>query len=116
MFILLGFSGKIAHIAATLLPVTRDHVRPLWTKQKQRAFGKLPKWLQKRPAVTLFNTNTGTTVYTEASNVDLGAVLLQRKDGAKMMIAYTCGTLSPLKGSSSASEREWWPSCLCAKM
>ena len=75
-----GFSS----IAAPLTKLTRKGVLFVWTYQCETSFQELKKRLTTAPIVTLPSSSCKFIVFTDASNVGLGRVLMQ--DGK--VIAY----------------------------
>lgn len=71
-------------IAAPLTKLTRKGVPFVWTDQCETSFQELKKRLTTAPILTLSSGSGGFIVFTDASNVGLGCVLMQ--DGK--VIAY----------------------------
>ena len=68
-----GFSS----IAAPLTKLTRKNVPFVWTDHCEESFQELKKRLTTAPVLTLPSGSGGFVIYTDASNVGLGCVLMQ---------------------------------------
>ena len=68
-----GFSS----IAAPLTKLTRKNVPFIWTDHCEESFQELKKRLTTAPILTLPSGSGGFVIYTDASNVGLGCVLMQ---------------------------------------
>ena len=75
-----GFSS----IAAPLTKLTLKNVPVVWSEKCDASFEELKKRLARAPVLTLPSGSGGFVVYTDASHVGLGCVLMQ--DGK--VIAY----------------------------
>ena len=75
-----GFSS----IAASLRKLTKKNAPYVWTDQCETSFQELKTRLTTVPVLTLPSRSCGFTIFTDASNVGLGCVLMQ--DGK--VIAY----------------------------
>ena len=75
-----GFSS----IASPLTKLTRKNAPYVWTDQCEESFQELKKRLTTAPALTLPSESGGFTIFTDASNVGLGCVLMQEGN----VIAY----------------------------
>lgn len=100
------FIPNFSHIAAPLTSLTRNDVAFVWTTEQQAAFENLRRRLQVPPVLAHFDEDAATTIHTDASNVGLGAVLLQWQDGAERVVAYASRTLSRAESNYSATEKE----------
>lgn len=69
-----GFSS----IAAPLSKLTRKNVSFVWSKESEASFQEL-KWLTTAPILTLPSGSGGFVVFTNASSVGLGCVLMQNR-------------------------------------
>ena len=94
-----GFSS----IAAPLTKLTRKGVPFMWTDQCETSFQELKKRLITAPIFTLPSGNGGFIVYTDASNVGLGYVLMQ--DGK--VIAYGSRQLKDHEKNYATLDLEW---------
>ncbi len=78
-----------------------------WSDQCQRAFEQLKTCLTSPPVLGHPNLQQAFTVYTDASDTGLGAVLTQRREqGMEEVIAYASRRLNPAETNYSVTEKE----------
>lgn len=87
------FIPQLAEHTAVLTPLTKKGVADvprLWGEKEERAFERIKKIVTSLPVLRPLDQDSGETVWlmTDASNVGLGAVLLQGKDWRR---AHPCG-------------------------
>lgn len=110
----LGLSGyfrkfvrNYATRAAPLVNLTHENVQLVWSAECQAAFEDLKAALASAPVLRHPDFAKPFLVDTDASNVGLGAVLLQtRKEGEENAIAYASRTLQRGERKWSARELE----------
>ncbi|KAG7674304.1 hypothetical protein KSW81_006109 [Nannochloris sp. 'desiccata'] len=71
------FIKHYAHIAAPLNELTKKSLRFLWTPLHTHAFEELKKSVTSSPVLQVYDASKQCVVCTDASNVAVGAVLLQ---------------------------------------
>lgn len=98
--------ANFSRIAEPLQRLTKDNVPFVWEQDQQEAFCELQKRLHTPPVLGHFDEDSDTELHTDASNVGLGAVLVQWQDGAERVIAYASRTLSPAERNYSTTEKE----------
>ena len=77
-----------------------------WTESHEKSFNKLKEILSKSPILKLVDLNKSFVLQTDASNVGIGAILLQEHDGVKHPVAYASKKLLDREQNYSVSERE----------
>ncbi len=78
-----------------------------WSDQCQQAFEQLKTCLSSPPVLGHPNLQQAFTVYTDASDTGLGAVLTQRREqGMEEVIAYASRRLNPAETNYSVTEKE----------
>ncbi len=86
---------NFSRIAEPLNSLKKKGHRFQWTTQCQQAFEQLKACLTSPPILGHPNLDLPFTVYTDASDTGLGAILAQRKDaGREEVIAYASKTLT----------------------
>lgn len=100
------FIADFARIASPLTRLTRDDVAFVWNDEQERAFNDLRRRLQTPPVLAHFDDAAPTMLHTDASNVGLGAVLVQWQDNAERVIAYASRTLTRAEANYSTTEKE----------
>lgn len=102
------FIPNFAAIAAPLTDRTKKGEPTLirWGDTEEKAFNTLKQKLEKEPILHLPDLTTPFILRTDASDVGLGAILLQEEDGKKFPIAYASRKLLPREQRYSIMERE----------
>lgn len=100
------FIRNFSRVAAPLNYLTKESVAFEWKEEQQRAFEELKLALQTPPLLGHFDQDAETEIHTDASNKGLGAVLIQKQNGAEQVIAYASRALSRAESNYSATEKE----------
>ena len=82
---LLGLTGYFRHfvqdyaiIAKPLTTLTKKNIPWKWEADEDKAFCKLRDVLVSRPVLSLFNPDSSTELHTDASQIGLAGILMQR--------------------------------------
>ena len=110
----LGMSGwyhrfvpNFAEVADPLNNLKRKGVKFRWTPECQRAFDTLKSHLVSPPILGHPNFNLPFVVYTDASDVGLGAVLVQQTGlGSEEVLAYGSRSLNKAERNYTVTEQE----------
>lgn len=100
------FVANFARIAEPLTRLTKDSTPFSWENAQEKAFCELQQRLLNPPVLAHFDENAETEMHTDASDVGLGAVLVQKQSGCEKVIAYASRGLSKEEKNYSASEKE----------
>lgn len=100
------FIENFSKIAEPLTRLTREDVSFVWASEQETAFTELRQRLVSAPVLAHFDEEADTEVHTDASNVGLGAVLVQRQEGIERVIAYASRTLSRAESNYTTTEKE----------
>ena len=103
-----SFFPKYAEVACPLVDLTKKG-QPnvvVWNQQADQAFRKLKEFLCKPPVLRLPDLSRDFILRTDASNVAVGAILLQEYDGMFFPISYASKMLSRSQQAYSTIERE----------
>lgn len=100
------FVPNFSEIAEPLQRLIKNDVTFIWGPAQSDAFHDLQRRLQTPPILGHFDTEADTEVHTDASNVGLGATLVQFQAGVERVIAYASRTLSAAEKNYSATEKE----------
>lgn len=107
---LISYVGKyiphLATISAPLNELTRKGESFEWTSVHHSAFEKIKEIIVQRESLSLFNPADETFLFTDASPVGLGAVLVQRNHHAHKICAYASKTLSDTEKRYAQTEKE----------
>lgn len=84
------FVKDFATIARPMTMLTKTNVKWCWEKEQKDAFAKIKEILTSRPVLTIYNPEHQTELHTDASQIGIGGVLLQREDekGPLKVVAY----------------------------
>ena len=102
------FIPQFAEIALPLTNLTKkgNPNKLVWEGEHQRAFERLRSYMVSTPILRLPDLEKGFTLRTDASNVGIGAVLMQETNEIKFPIAYASKKLLPRETRYSVIERE----------
>ena len=111
------FIQGYAQLAEPLHKLTRKLSQFFWTVECQEAFNNLKTALTSAPILSyphfqsnlcsnIITSTFSATIYTDASNWAVGAVLSQEVDGKERVVAYYSRQLSKAERNYSTTERE----------
>ena len=102
------FIPQFAEIALPLTNLTKKGCpnKVVWEDEHQRSFEKLKSYMTHTPILRLPDLNETFVLRTDASNVGLGAVLMQKFNDMNFPIAYASKKLLPRETRYSVIERE----------
>ena len=102
------FIPQFAEIALPLTNLTKKGCpnKVVWEDEHQRSFEKLKSYMTHTPILRLPDLNETFILRTDASNVGLGAVLMQKFNDMNFPIAYASKKLLPRETRYSVIERE----------
>ena len=101
------FVPNFSRLAEPLNALKRKGAKFRWSAECQDAFEKLKDHLIRPPVLAHPNFNLPFVVYTDASEVGLGAVLVQQADaGTEEVLAFASRSLSAAERNYSATELE----------
>ncbi|XP_064469691.1 uncharacterized protein LOC135384419 [Ornithodoros turicata] len=102
------FIPNYAAITAPLTELTKKQKsnQVVWTAEHETAFRELKRMLAEPPILRLPDFSRPFTLRTDASEVSLGAILLQEHEGVYHPVAYASRKLLPREAAYSAIERE----------
>eukprot|EP00794_Sanderia_malayensis_P004315 gene4315-biopygen3502 len=100
------FIKNFASIAAPLNYLLKKGVKFTWSDDCQCVFEYLRNSLLKAPILTYPDFNERFSLYTDASNTGIGAVLAQNIGGTEKTIAYASRSLKPHERKYATIERE----------
>ena len=100
------FIPNYATIAEPLTRLTRKNQKFEWLDEQQRAFELLKAMIMFAPTLQRPDPNSPFTVQKDASNVGLGAELLQEVEGLDLGLEFASRLLTPTERNYSVTERE----------
>ncbi|UYV71992.1 hypothetical protein LAZ67_9001493, partial [Cordylochernes scorpioides] len=100
------FIKDFSKIADPLTNLIKKSVSFIWTERQEEAFQTLKTALLSPPILGHFNPNAPTYVHTDASNIGIGATLVQDIGGEEKVISYLSRTLSKAEQNYSTTEKE----------
>ncbi|XP_062578034.1 uncharacterized protein K02A2.6-like [Saccostrea cucullata] len=108
---LVNFSARyipnLATVAEPLRRLTKKNVKFVWSAEQKKSFDTLKSCLSNVKTLGHYRLDAEKTqLVTDASNVGLGAVLLQVNKGETRVISYASRTLSAAERNYSTIEKE----------
>ena len=100
------FALGYANIAKPLDEITGKNARFQWNEERQAAFETLKMALLKAPVLQLADISKPFRVYTDASDLAIGAVLLQEVNWEWLPVAYASRKLTPAERNYTVTEKE----------
>ena len=100
------FVRRYTHIAAPLHSLTSKNVVFRWESQHQAALEELKQALSSAPVVVPPNPSLPYLVYTDASDLQIGAVLTQDHGQGPQVVAFESRSLTPGERSYSVQDKE----------
>ena len=100
------FVEKFAQIAKPLTELTKKEVNWTWQSEHQQAFDTLKNKLVNPPILQYPRYDIPFTLFTDASDNCIGAVLSQTLDGRERVVAYGSRCLNDAELNYSTSEKE----------
>ncbi|UYV74885.1 hypothetical protein LAZ67_12001673, partial [Cordylochernes scorpioides] len=100
------FIKDFSKIADPLSNLIKKSVSFTWTERQEEAFQTLKTALLSPPILGHFNPNAPTYIHTDASNIGIGATLVQDIGGEEKVISYLSRTLSKAEQNYSTTEKE----------
>ena len=98
----------MATISEPLRNLTKKQTTWKWTKVEQTAFDQLKGLLTSDTTMAYFDPEKNTELYTDASDVGLGAIICQHDPGSnqRKIIAYASRSLTDVEKRYSTTEKE----------
>lgn len=100
----------INNFSAITVPITnlikKSKTKFEWTEEAQKAFGKLKEALTSAPILATPNFELPFQIECDASDIGIGAVLVQIQDGEERVIAFMSAKLNAAQQKYYATERE----------
>jgi transposase InsO family protein len=100
------FIPQYAKVADCLYKITGSRGSWNWEEQHQQAFETLKSLALNAPVLTLPNTEGTFLLDTDASDIAIGAELLQKQNGKEVTIAYASAVLSPAQRKYCTTRKE----------
>lgn len=111
---LIGMTGYyrrfIPNFSALAAPITtllrKEHAKFQWTEEANHAFGEVKQILTSQPILAPPDYNLPFTIHCDASEIGIGAVLMQKQGDEEKVVAYYSSKLTPAETRYSPTERE----------
>ena len=100
------FIPDFATIVEPLRKLTRQGTEWKWGSEEQNAFDMLKDKVGNASMMAFFDKNAPTEIWTDASPVGLGAILVQEQNGIKRALCFASRSLSDVERRYSQTEKE----------
>ena len=87
------FLPKLSDVSAPLRELTNSRAKFTWARQHDEAFATIQQLVIQHPVLKFYNEEEEATIQTDASDKELGAVLLQNRQP----VAFASRTLSTIE-------------------
>lgn len=102
------FVKDFSKLAAPLNQLVGKNVPFVWNDTCDQSFRHLKNVLSSEPVVILPDFSVPFKIYTDASNLAVGAVLAQDRDGREHVVSYASRALNATQKRWSTFDRELW--------
>ncbi len=102
------FVKDFSKLAAPLNKLVGKNVPFVWNATCDQSFNHLKNVLSSEPVVILPDFSVPFQIYTDASNLAVGAVLAQDRDGCEHVVAYASRALNSTQKRWSTFDHELW--------
>ena len=102
------YEPNFSAIIRPLTRLTKKNVEFEWDPRCQEAFETVTSILSQKPVLSHPRMDRDFIVYTDASNVAIGAVLMQEDEERPHVLHYLSSALTPTQGRWPIREREAW--------
>ncbi|XP_052779408.1 uncharacterized protein K02A2.6-like [Mya arenaria] len=107
---LVNFSARyipdLATVTEPLRKLTKKNAQFQWKSEEKKSFNEIKRRMANTETLAYFKPGCKTKLVTDASNVGLGAVLVQEQHGKERVISYASRTLSDSEKRYSTTEKE----------
>ena len=100
------FIKNFSRIASPLFKLLEKNAKFSWGEEQQQAFESLKQHLLNKPIVSYSDFSLPFRLYTDASNLGLGAVLAQVQEGRERIICCASRTLTKGEVNYSTTNKE----------
>lgn len=101
-----SFIPQLTTKAACLNDLLKNDEPFVWTDQRDEAFHNLKNCLINPPVLTVADPKLPFEIHTDASDLGVGGVLIQRKDNHPYVIAFASRSLSKYEKQYSVTQKE----------
>lgn len=100
------FIPKYSEIMSPMIELLKKDKKFSWSKEQENAFQRIKEIVSEDPVLAKVNFSEAFILKTDASDVGLGAVLMQEVDGVERAIMYASRSLLPAETRYTTSEKE----------
>ena len=100
------FIPNFATVAEPVTKLLRKTQAWIWTQEQEESFKTLKSLMAEPPILAYPNYSKPFVLYTDVSDVGIGAVLLQKQEKFRI-IRYLSRTLTPAERNYACPETEW---------
>lgn len=100
------FIPDFATRTACITKLTKSHQKWEWGAEQDEARSYVIEHLSTKPCLTVFDPSLPTELYTDASSLGYGAILIQRVDQDKKVVAYFSKRTSPAESKYCSYDLE----------
>ncbi|XP_046687392.1 uncharacterized mitochondrial protein AtMg00860-like [Homalodisca vitripennis] len=100
------FVPDYSKIARPLIELTKKNKSFIWGTEQQEAFQTLKEKLTTAPILRHFDPKLPVELHTDASDIGVGAVIMQKEKGDALPVAYASRRLSEAEKKYTVTEKE----------
>ncbi|GKT21280.1 Chromo (CHRromatin Organization MOdifier) domain, partial [Aduncisulcus paluster] len=102
------FIPDCSSLTEPLSRLTKKDIEFVWGDEQEATFKRIKRLLKESPTLSFPEEETKLSLFTDASDVGIGAVLVQGEDENRSVVSFISKTLTSVQRRWSVTEKECW--------